>query len=209
MAEFAHTVFYLRVIERLAISGLVSAVALVILVAFWRTVHRVDFNVTREKIGLAGTTLIATPVLVLLILVGFAWVVLTNKISLDVAMQSPQEVNRSILAPSEANKTGQGSAQQPVVIHEDMSGITDIDVNVAALLLEFNCALSHVANPPSELEISARKLKVVALLPKLPPDWTKEEKKVLYDWAMGANDSKAPRADATRIMSGVSQDCGR
>ncbi|MEH2484887.1 hypothetical protein [Bradyrhizobium sp. AZCC 2230] len=214
-SEFSHAIFYLRLIERFVITGLVLAVAVIVLIAFWRTVHRIDFNVEKEKVGVAGTTLIATPVLVLLILVGFAWVVLTNGISLEIATQNPapttpEQPDRQPKQPPES-----GALSKPVVVVEKYNGSNSTGENVAELLPSFNCAFAHVQNPTPEQERAIRLVKAEALLAHWPAPWT-AEKETFRKWAIGDPGATAngqsgavPNGNITQLFHNVDRDCNR
>jgi hypothetical protein len=168
MSEFAHTIFYLRIIERFVITGLVLAVAVIVLIAFWRTVHRIDFNVAKEKVGVAGTTLVATPVLVLLILVGFAWVVLTNNISLEIGTQKPAPTTseQSDRQPKPAAESV--AIPKSVIVEERYNGVNSVGENVAEFLPDYNCAFAHVQNLTPEQERAIRLMKADVLLSHWP-----------------------------------------
>jgi hypothetical protein len=200
MSEFAHTIMYLRIIERFVITGLVLATAVIVLIAFWRTVHRIDFNVEKDKVGVAGTTLVATPVLVLLILVGFAWVVLTNSISVEVGTQTP--------VPVTPEQPG-----HPVIVVEKYTGLNSAGENVAELLPSYNCAFTHVQNPTPEQERAIRLIKADVLLEHWPARWN-DEKETFRKWATGDAAATAngqgvavPNGDITHLFHNVGRNC--
>ena len=82
--QIAGYAFAFRVGERVVISLVVIVLALVVSVAFWRSLQRVDFSVSREKLSAAGNVVLATPVFALLALIGLAWVSFSNPISVTV-----------------------------------------------------------------------------------------------------------------------------
>lgn len=78
-----------RTAERLAISTVVILVALVVTLGFWRSIQRVDFQVTRDKLGGAANLVLATPVFALIALIGFSWVSFSNPISVLIENPAP------------------------------------------------------------------------------------------------------------------------
>ncbi|WP_425092802.1 hypothetical protein [Tropicimonas sp. S265A] len=70
-----------RMGERLTLTVIVILVALIVMVGFWRTVQKVEIT-EGKALGLAGSFMFSTPVLVLLAIVGYAWVSLSNPITL-------------------------------------------------------------------------------------------------------------------------------
>ncbi|NDW02022.1 hypothetical protein [Salipiger sp. PrR002] len=77
-----NSLLYFRMAERLALTAVIVLVALVVMIGFWRTVQK--FNLTDGgKLGIAGSFAFSTPVFVLLTIVGYAWVSLTNEITVD------------------------------------------------------------------------------------------------------------------------------
>lgn len=195
MWDFAHVILLLRIIERFVITGLILVVAVVVLIAFWRTVHRIDFNVTKEKVGVAGTTLIATPILVLLILVGFAWVALNNKISLETSTQSP--------APAVPGQSKQPPEGVEVV---KFNGLNPVEENVAELLPDYNCAFSQLQNLTPAQERAVRLIKAEALLSHWPTQWN-GEKDIFRNWVKDG--STPPNGNITQLFHDVGRNCKR
>lgn len=72
-----------RIGERVALSVIIVVLSCVVMIAFWRSVQRVDFQVSREKLGAAGSIVLSTPVFLLLALVGYTYVSLSNPIAVD------------------------------------------------------------------------------------------------------------------------------
>lgn len=71
-----------RMLERLTLTAVILGVSLVVMVGFWRTVTRVDLS-DGGKLGVAGSVTLATPVFVLLGIVGYAWVSLSNPLKVE------------------------------------------------------------------------------------------------------------------------------
>lgn len=80
-ATVASYAFAVRIGERIAISLVVIAVALVVTLGFWRTIQKVDFSLSQEKLSGGGSFVLATPVFALLALIGFAWVSFSHPVS--------------------------------------------------------------------------------------------------------------------------------
>lgn len=82
---FLETAFAARLAERFALSAVIVLAAAVIMVGFWRGMSRVDFDLSRDKLGASANIALATPVFALLALVGFAWVSFSHPITLEAA----------------------------------------------------------------------------------------------------------------------------
>ena len=149
MDPYVKTIFILRLIERFTLTAIVLIIAVAVLVAFWRTVHRIEFSVTKEKVGVAGATLLATPVLVLLTLIGFTWVVLTNQIKLE---------TNGIIAPPAPDKPNCPSAGCQTVL----MGAAGTGENVASVLQALNCASRNPNLKPADRE-GIERLKAIEL----------------------------------------------
>lgn len=72
-------ILYFRMAERLALTVVIVLVSLIVMVSFWRTVQKIDLT-DGGKLGLAGSFAFSTPVFVLLTIIGYAWVSLSNEI---------------------------------------------------------------------------------------------------------------------------------
>lgn len=72
-------ILYFRMAERLALTVVIVLVSLTVMVSFWRTVQKIDLT-DGGKLGLAGSFAFSTPVFVLLTIIGYAWVSLSNEI---------------------------------------------------------------------------------------------------------------------------------
>jgi hypothetical protein len=195
MQEYIKAIFLLRVAERFLLTGIILAIALVVLIAFWRTVHRIEFNVTKDKLGVAGTTLIATPILVLLILVGFSWVALTNRISLEASNQP--------VAPDKPPKD-----EPPAPGGTRLSGAFSADDNFADTLLAFNCAVSKTPSLTSRQDAAINRMKANEIIAHWQANWGDDKaKEDFWRWATEADNSVAPAGDITRSFHGKDSQC--
>lgn len=80
--DFVQSVFTARLIERFALTGLIALLSVVIIVAFWRSMTKLKFELSDKSISLGSGTVIATPVLALGVLTALAWASFSNPISL-------------------------------------------------------------------------------------------------------------------------------
>ena len=102
MDNVLSTVILFRIGERITLSALILIVAIVVMIAFWRSVQKIDFRITRENVGTGGSVLLGTPIFVLLTLVGYAFVSLSNPISVKIP-------NEEIVGSSRATPAGGGT----------------------------------------------------------------------------------------------------
>jgi hypothetical protein len=83
-AAIATTAFAFRIGERIMLSLIVVLVALVVTLGFWRSIQKLDFSVGQGGVTGGGSVMLATPVLALLALIGFAWVSFSHPVSVSV-----------------------------------------------------------------------------------------------------------------------------
>lgn len=179
-----------RIGERVALSVIIVVLSCVVMIAFWRSIQRVDFQVSREKLGAAGSIVFSTPVFLLLALVGYTYVSLANPIAVDFKNQSV---------------TGMTSDREPP---GSVGGVDNTDFERQRAINEvrsLNCLVTGGGATLSarvEDDIDAIKLRL------LEPVW-------LDDWgAYGAfadyalhRSTKAPNAAALIIFEGRHRVC--
>ena len=68
------------------------------MIAFWRPVQKIDFRITKKNIGTGGSVLLGTPIFVLLTLVGYAFVSLSNPITVKTPTEEVTGSSRAIPA---------------------------------------------------------------------------------------------------------------
>ena len=194
MEDYIKTVFVLRLIERFTLTAIVLVIALVVLVAFWRTVHRIEFSVMKEKMGVAGATLIATPVLVLLALMGFTRVVLTNPIKLEASGSKPIE------PPARPCETSDNAASSPNPSYINLSGATGTKANVASVLLALNCAKAR-SRGLKQAELDAIDLlKANELYANWPDGLDAKQKEIFWKWALHEPKAEVPSGDVLQVF---------
>lgn len=65
---------FARVFERMTLSLIVILIALVLIIAFWKSMQKIDFNLSKDNNQISTSVIFATPVFILLILVAFTYV---------------------------------------------------------------------------------------------------------------------------------------
>jgi len=105
--DFVQTVFAARLAERFALTGLIAVLSVVIIIAFWRSMTKLDFELSDKSISLGSGTVIATPVLALGVLTALAWASFSNPISLSArdADGEIEAVVRGILPSADTSGT--------------------------------------------------------------------------------------------------------
>ena len=147
-AQIVTLVIALRVGERVVLSLVVVLVALVCMAGFWRSMQKLDFSLSRDKLSGSGSVVLATPVFALLALIAFAWVSFSNPISVagppaapgpqpSAAITAPNVTGPSLAGPGLGGPSFIGAtptAQTPV---------TDFDRNrTAEMIRALNCVAS-------------------------------------------------------------------
>ena len=78
MDDALKTVVLFRIDERITLSALILIIAIIVMIAFRRSVQKIDSRITKENIGTGGSVLLGTPIFVLLTPVGYAFVSLVE-----------------------------------------------------------------------------------------------------------------------------------
>ena len=95
MDDALKTVVLFRIGERITLSALIL---IIMMIAFWRPVQKIDFRITQKNIGTGGSVLLGTPIFVLLTLVGYAFVSLSNPITVKTPTEEVTGGSRAIPA---------------------------------------------------------------------------------------------------------------
>jgi hypothetical protein len=82
-----------RLTERFAMSIVVVTIAVIAMFAFWRSVQKVEFNLAHDKLGRSANIALATPLFVLLVLVGYAFVSFSHPVTVSVPERRGGEGN--------------------------------------------------------------------------------------------------------------------
>jgi len=92
------TVVLFRIGKRITLSALILNIAIIMMIAFWRSVQKIDFRTTKENIGTGGSVLLGTPIFVFLTLVGYSFVSLSNPITVKTPTEEVTGSSRAIPA---------------------------------------------------------------------------------------------------------------
>lgn len=117
-----------RVSERIGITVIIVSISLILLVAFWRSLQKVDFAFETEGGVTKANVILATPVFVLLILVGYAYVTF----SFPMTLEAPQE--SSVIA-AENDPPNRNSARTFMFLGGSEDGVLEFSQAVSTLLL--------------------------------------------------------------------------
>jgi hypothetical protein len=74
---------YFRIAERITLTMIIILLCFVVMIAFWRSIQRIEIQLSKEKLGAAGSVVLSTPVFMLLALVGYSYVSLSNPVAID------------------------------------------------------------------------------------------------------------------------------
>jgi hypothetical protein len=180
-ATVASYAFAFRIGERIAISLVVIAVAMVVTLGFWRTIQKVDFTLSQEKLSGGGSFVLATPVFALLALIGFAWVSFSHPVS---------------VALPAAGAT-QAAAAGPVSMMGAAPARPEADVGfrrgeATGQIRSLNC-IAGKASGVAERDVDAlARVKLGLMLPVWDPGWGEAE--AFRRWVLGLSADAPPPA---------------
>lgn len=184
-----------RVGERVVLSAVVVAIAVVVTVGFWRTMQKVDFQFGRDQLSGAANLVLATPVFALLTLIAFAWVSFSNPVSISVQPQAGPQ-----FAGGSASYTAAvpGISKNPVSLDFDRS-------QAEALVKSLNC-VSKAAGPAvaDRYADALAEARLTALAPVWPGDWG--DYSAFRNWALRRS-AAAPAAGARNAFEALHPDC--
>jgi hypothetical protein len=192
-ATVASTAFAFRIGERMVLSAVVILVAVVVCAGFWRSIQKVDFSLAQA--GASGSFVLATPVLALLALIGFAWVSFSHPVS--------------VTLPALASEPGAAVVQAPpggVSMVGALPARTEFERQaVTQNILSLNCIAERSGGPLAQREEDALIAVKIKLMETVWADaWG--DPKVLSDWATGFSDTPPPE-EAQRIFQRVHPLC--
>lgn len=203
MDELFRQAVYLRMGERLVLTAVIVGLALVVSAGFWKSLQKLQFS-AEKSVGLSGNVVLATPVLVLLALVGYAWVTLNAPVTVSAPpLPAPAGTQHADVG----NLALQGGEFTAIVETDDAG---DMDINrVRALeqLRSLNCLARRAAateplSPRLEDDFAAAKLALIGAV--WDPDWG--DYIALADWAMGFTDA-IPGGEAQRLFDDIQPVC--
>lgn len=200
--SFSNPLFVARLVERFALTAIVVIAGIVILVAFWRTLHRVELHV--PSVNLGGSIVLATPVLVLALLTVFTWVVVSNPVRVNCPArpvptgpkEAPPESPGSLVGvvPDPSASSQEAPAGRPVPIDKTRLG---------GQLESLNCALSRASGLKQIDKSTVTDLKVDLIGQVWERGWGDYE--AFGAWAAGGPDAPAP--EVATLFNGVRPRC--
>jgi hypothetical protein len=202
-AAIAGYVFLLRIAERLTLSVVVVIVALVVTIAFWRSVQKIDLSLGQGGLAGSANMLVATPVLALGALIGFAWVSFSNPITVS-ATAAPAE---SSVAQGESVTMagmlpGRSRSQDPPLPEQST---TDDREHTRDRLMYVNClARAPAAATLPQAENLLTQVRLDLMRPVWASDWGSQPD--FSDWATGKS-SAPPNSAARAFFEGVHPLC--
>lgn len=181
--------FAFRIAERIVISLVVILVSLVVTVGFWRSIQRIDFQLSREKVSGAANVILATPVFALLALIGFAWVSFSNPISVGLPAAGGEA--DQVAGDPPGVITLSGSVPAPAAPGDDMA----LSRNLATVR-SLNCIAGITGEGLSPRDADALRDARLALMQAVwQPDWG--DPADFAAWATGrTTDAPDPEARA-------------
>jgi hypothetical protein len=189
-----------RIGERLVISAVVILVCLVVTVGFWRSIQKLDFTFSRDKISGAANVVLATPVFALLALILFAWVSFSHPVTVSV--------------PAAGGKAGDETAEADVGGVKYVGAVPSVatggDVSferrrAEEMVKSLNCVAIAAGTAVSPREADAlAEARLAALLPVWSEDWG--EQAAFRAWALGRS-TAAPDPEAEAVFAAAHPEC--
>lgn len=202
-------VVYFRIAERVAISLIVILLGLVVSVAFWRSLQRIDFQLSREKLSGGGTVVLATPLFALIALIGFAWVSFSNPVAVTapgrIPVASQTAVDPEAGAAQPLANAGPVSFVGSTAAAAQQQGDVEFRRNAAReLVRSLNCVAESAGQlAPREVDALAR-LRLAVMEPVWDPSWG--DFAAFRAWAEARTDAE-PNAAAKRFFHEVAPAC--
>lgn len=162
---FALTV-YLRMGERIVLTGVIVLLALTVAVGFWRSMQKVEFQ-AEKQVGLAGNFVLATPVFVLLALVGYAWVTLNAPVSfVPAATSAPPAGDSFALADTDAFGGEFTAVIEPAPIQDDFARQQQLNK-----LRSLNCLMQAAPDTAAAVDTDLTEVRLDLMFDLWNYDW--------------------------------------
>lgn len=198
MFDLSDPVVAFRMGERLTLTAIVIVVALVVMVGFWRSVQRVEIS-DASKLGLGGSVMFSTPVFVLLAIVGYAWVSLSNPIEVARAAPAPPAPAAADDASGTVATAGPGPDRfLGSAWHDPEKAATPYERQVAQRRIRtLNCLAKAAGGMPPGQEDDVIDAKLLLMAPVWTEDWG--DARAFADWARGTAGGP-PDAEAAAVF---------
>jgi hypothetical protein len=186
----------LRIGERVVLSGVVVLMALVVTAGFWRSIQKIDFRFGKDQISGAANVVLATPVLALVALIGFAWVSFSNPVAVTV----PAAGGGETASTGEVKFVGAVPGAPP-----PGSDAAFERRKAEGLVMSLNCVARAAGGAVSPRDADAL---AVARLAALQPVWAADwgDFAAFRDWALGRS-TAAPDPEARGVFEAVQPAC--
>lgn len=198
------TALLFRIGERLTLTVIIVVLSCVVMIAFWRSIQRVDFQASRDKVGVAGSIVLSTPVFLILALVGYTYVSLSNPITIDLGKEET-------LTPGPAVSNSRGAGFTGITSNGGLSEAveptdnTDFERQRAVdEVRSLNCLAGPVARPSARVQDDFAAVKLRLLKPVWSDDWGAYD--AFADSVLGRS-VKDPNPKALEIFEGKHDIC--
>jgi hypothetical protein len=190
-----------RIGERLLISAVVILVCLVVTVGFWRSIQKLDFTFSQDKISGAANVVLATPVFALLALILFAWVSFSHPVAVTVPGAAAGEAGDKTAA-ADAGGVQYVGAVPGVATGGDLSFERR---RAEDMVRSLNCVAIAAGPAVSPREADAlAEARLAALLPVWPEEWG--DQPAFRAWALGRSTAE-PDPEAKAAFEAAHPEC--
>lgn len=175
-----------RMSERIALTIIIVTIAVIVMAGFWKTIQKFDFSSNNVVPGFAGSIAVTTPLVVLGILVIYAWVSLSHPIT---SVNGPITARESSPIPTGLATT---NSESQVNSFTGMTG-DDIGVRQERVIKQIkilNCLMPSTPSDDQQDELSRIKFTLMSTV------WTNDwgDRGTFEKWAQGLGETASQSA---------------
>jgi hypothetical protein len=201
--QLAIYAFIARLTERFAMSLVIVTIAVIAMFAFWRSVQRVEFNLAQDKIGRSANIALATPLFVLLVLVGYAYVSFSHPVTVTVPEHRANQdaaASQDSTGSSTIAFTGVGNLSPSALPEDATLRLAEARNHLRTL----NC-IADGASPVDDRGRNAIDAAKAALIIRYwQQDWGKAAE--FEEWALSGR-GPTPHAEVLALYTGTHDPC--
>lgn len=154
-----------RMAERLTLTMVIVLAVIVVMAGFWRGVSRLEFD--GSNAGLGGSVMLATPVLMVAVLVGYAWVSLNAPVTVDAKGGFIGASPGGAAADGGTTRAPPPTADDTATVDNSALRRNEVGLMIGAL----NCLAADNTGAPGELREGLARAKLALMRPVWNPAW--------------------------------------
>ncbi|WP_128647386.1 hypothetical protein [Pseudovibrio denitrificans] len=143
-AQMINAAWVVRISERLTLSIVIIVLAITIIVAFWRSTQKINVSTQFKEVPFAASILLGTPVFIMIILVGYSYIVLSSPLETNATQKVEQVTNVPKVDGVSHNVNGRFYSSQELLQARKLSAaISSIEALANANLLNIPIAINQ------------------------------------------------------------------